>query len=142
MIGALDGQRLTLETITIKYQMDRCLMSNRFWAGIQKFEVLKELTIQYSQLNAKTAKHLGVILPKLKALVSIDLEGNPIEAEGALYLLGDSKRLKRWGFRNCCLDRLTEDPEVFDQLLEQLKCQIIYNPDLQIIDLRSVRKSL
>ena len=47
MIGALDGQRFTLETITIKYQMDRSLMSNRFWAGIKKFEILKELTIQY-----------------------------------------------------------------------------------------------
>ena len=47
MIGALDGQRFTLETITIKYQMDRSLMSNRFWAGIKKFEVLKDLTIHY-----------------------------------------------------------------------------------------------
>jgi len=52
-----------------------------------------------SQLNAKSAKYLAEILPKLKSLESIDLEGNPIEAKGALYLLGDSKKLKRWGFR-------------------------------------------
>ena len=47
MIGALDGQRFTLETITIKYQMDQCIISSRFWIGIKKFEALKDLTIQY-----------------------------------------------------------------------------------------------
>ena len=55
-----------------------------------------------SQLNTKSAKYLAEILPKLKSLESIDLEGNPIEAKGALYLLGDSKKLKRWGFRLVC----------------------------------------
>ena len=44
-------------------------------------------------------EYLAEILPKLKSLESIDLEGNPIEANGALYLLEDSKKLKRWGFR-------------------------------------------
>ena len=117
MIGALDGQRYTLETITIKYQMDQCIISNRFWIGIKTFEALKDLTIQYwwvfslvdiffltnvtfqSQLNEKTAKHIAEAIPKLKSLETIDLEGNPIDAKGAYYLLGDSKKLKRWGFR-------------------------------------------
>lgn len=78
-------------------------------------------------------------LHSFKCLTTIDLEGNAIEAAGALFLLSEPIELKTWILRNCSIDRLSMVPNanrVFNEMKSQLEAQICRNPVLELIDIR------
>ena len=99
-------RNIPLEHLSLQYQNGLLTESNVFWSSLSYCGKLSTLSLKFCNLNSKSCLLLASNLKLFKCLTELDLEGNPIEPTGALFLLSEPTKFKSWNLRNCSIDRL------------------------------------
>ncbi|CBY12681.1 unnamed protein product [Oikopleura dioica] len=108
-----------------------------FWNCLSSIKTLTELSLVYSRLTPDSCILLANELKNFKHLTKLDLEGNPILSVGAGILMTEEINLTYWGFRNCQIDRYCEtNDKLVHDFIQHICKQVVYNPFLEMIDLR------
>jgi len=134
-------RNIPIENLQIRHQTGLLSESTIFWKCFSVCSHLTDLTLAYCELTHLSCVCLATTLKKFPSLANLDLEGNPIETTGAFVLLEEPVKMKRWGFRNCQIDRLpvkckSMRSRLFDEMMVAMKNHITSNSALEEIDVR------
>jgi hypothetical protein len=139
-IFALSSLSNSLTILEIHHQFELAMLSRNkiFWRQLCRLKYLRVISLKYCGLSSESTIGFGAMITRLNYLEEIDVEGNPIEALGAFYLLSDHIKIKKWIFRNCSIDTLTDCSmrcELFYKFTAEIKNQIQNNQKLELLDL-------
>ena len=97
----------SLCSIEMNYQFEIRMLSRNeiFWKHIGRLKYLRVISLKYCGLSSSSTIGFGSVITRLDYLEDLDVEGNPIEALGAFYLLSDHIKIKKWIFKNCSIDK-------------------------------------